>query len=358
MNVRPVALYDFAALHHGLVKAKERHERYGGLFDLTERQRTLDPRYNPFLAHVLAQPLVAERGGLPVGCVLVSVNTLHNGVTGRAAAHFSCLEADSEETTLALLEAAQQWCAKRHLSRLEGPCFLSPWLGVGRVLPLSIGERADRVGRPLFKARFQMQANFPLYEIPAFKAPDVPAGVDGVTIAPLPLRFREMALLGELQGDLWPLDVPVEPLKSQHLSYLVRRHAAHLDPRLSWGAFQGRELVGAAVALADGEVLGPPWGGPWRRKPLALPPLKPRTGVSDVHLMWLGVRRQIRRRGVGGALLGHLLAAAKGAGARRLTGLRGGGALQWAENTLTGTLGAEPVMGWYLFEKDLGNTPQ
>jgi GNAT superfamily N-acetyltransferase len=89
---------------------------------LLERRSFIDPRRHPFYQHGAAVPLVAYRGGQPVGRILASDDPLYNAHHTDNAGCFGMFESvDEPAVAAALLDAAGEWLASRGRSRMMGP---------------------------------------------------------------------------------------------------------------------------------------------------------------------------------------------------------------------------------------------
>jgi GNAT superfamily N-acetyltransferase len=87
-----------------------------------ERRSFIDPRRHPFYEHGAAVPLVAYRGGQPVGRILASDDPLYNAHNEDNVGCFGMFESiDDADIAAALFDAAGHWLAGRGRSRMMGP---------------------------------------------------------------------------------------------------------------------------------------------------------------------------------------------------------------------------------------------
>ena len=87
-----------------------------------EVKEFLNPRKHPFYRHGTAAKLMALRGGLPLGRILVSDDPRYNQQNGTNTGCFGMFEcADDPQAAHALLDAAAAWLRARGRSAVMGP---------------------------------------------------------------------------------------------------------------------------------------------------------------------------------------------------------------------------------------------
>lgn len=96
----------------------------------------LSPKGNPWFEHGKAQLFIALRDGVPVGRISAHIDYLAQSQPesqglGPGTGFWGLLEADSPETTHALLNAAEQWLRENAATRSIGPFSLSYWDEIG-----------------------------------------------------------------------------------------------------------------------------------------------------------------------------------------------------------------------------------
>jgi len=87
---------------------------------LAERE-LLDTAKNPFFRHAEIELYLAWRDGMPVGRIAAIDDDQHNEAHGDNLAFFGFFEAEDAAAAAALLQAAEQWAAKRGRDALRGP---------------------------------------------------------------------------------------------------------------------------------------------------------------------------------------------------------------------------------------------
>jgi len=96
----------------------------------------LSPRRNPWFEHGRTHLLLAMRNGAVVGRISAHIDDLalaqpEKQGLGPGTGFWGFLEADSAETTHALLDAAESWLVVRGVSKIIGPFSLSYWDEIG-----------------------------------------------------------------------------------------------------------------------------------------------------------------------------------------------------------------------------------
>lgn len=350
MIIRPTTLELLVPLLRGLHQSMAPHQRMERDFDTVRDQYIFDVRHNPILAHSAVQMLVAREGSEVLGLILVGVNRkiepLH--------AYFVLLEAKDATTAEALLEEAETWARNRQQPWIEGPLLLSTWLRPGRTLPLSIGERADTVGKTLFKRKFEMVHNHPILEVPCHRANEPASLSPEFQLKPLQIDQELLPWLQTHRADIFAPDLAPEAITLGSLAFLFRHFAKHFDPRFLVGLWKGKVLCGLAICLADQFHPLPTGQHPlWRDSEKSLPKPKQLPQIQDLHLYMVGILPEFRRQGLGSHLFSTVMNEAKKAGIRRIVGPRISSDLEWALPKLQEAYGAEPVMGYYWFKKAL-----
>lgn len=89
---------------------------------LSEEEKRIDPRRNPFYDHGAVQLFLAYRDGRTVGRIAAIENRLHNEFHADKVGFFGMFESlDDSEVANALLDSAASWVGGRGLDHLRGP---------------------------------------------------------------------------------------------------------------------------------------------------------------------------------------------------------------------------------------------
>jgi hypothetical protein len=286
---------------------------------LIDRREFIDPRRHPFYLHGAATPLVAFRGGRPVGRVLVSDDPNYNREHQTNVGCFGMFESiDDEEVARALIDAAGDWLRARGRDRLRGPIDYS--------LNYTCGLLVDGFDTP---PRIMMAHNPPYYErllaaCGLVKAKDLYAwwfDDSNDMLAVWGRRAERLAARGRIQVRplrFDDLDAEIERCKivynaawehnwgfvkmtDAEFHHLAKQLKVFAMPELLLLAEVDGEPVGCAITLPDmNEVIRPlngrlfPWGLPLGLARLYLT----RRRVRTARLMVLGILEPFRRRGV------------------------------------------------------------
>ena len=290
---------------------------------LMERKEFIDPRKHPFYLHGAALPLLAWRGGQPVGRILVSDDPLYNAHHRENTGCFGMFESiDDPEVARALLDAAAAWLAGRGRNRMLGPIDYS--------MNYTCGLLVDGFDSP---PRVMMNHNPPYYSqlLESWgltKAKDLYAwwfdsdnAIDswrprverivartGVTVRPLRrddlsaeiLRCRQ--IYNEAWKDNWG-DVPMTLAEFQHLAKSLLQVAT---PELILVAEKKERPIAFSMTLPDFNEAVKPIDG--RLFSYGLPIgllrfLRNLKRIKTARLLALGVLPDFRRQGVAELLI-------------------------------------------------------
>ncbi|WP_229953822.1 N-acetyltransferase [Parasphingorhabdus litoris] len=92
----------------------------------------LNPKKNPFFEHATVQLYLAKKNGEAVGRISAHIDHLaleqpvEKGF-GPGTGNWGLLEADSQETAAALIDAAEKWLKSKDMHRVVAPISLSVW---------------------------------------------------------------------------------------------------------------------------------------------------------------------------------------------------------------------------------------
>ena len=106
---------------------------------LSERNRHLDPRRNPFFEHADGEYFLAWRGGEPIGRITAHVDHRLNVFKSNRWGLFGFFERERDPSAAgALLDATEAWLRERRRDRMLGPLDFSTNHECGLLIEVTI----------------------------------------------------------------------------------------------------------------------------------------------------------------------------------------------------------------------------
>jgi GNAT superfamily N-acetyltransferase len=278
---------------------------------ISERRQFLDKEKNPYFEHADAEYFLAWRDGQPVGRITAQVDS-HG--------QFGFIEAeDDPEVFDALLGAAEEWVRDRRRERLIGPMdfttndecgllidgfdrrpmILEPWhppyyrehlerLGYGKKMDLLMWYL--RMGELREGLKFHPAIH---------KAAEAVGSEHGITIRNMRRRDlkAEIARFMEVYNSAWETNWGFVPITEDEVNFQAKNLKQILDPRWTFIAEKGDEVVGAALTLPDINQVMPKLKG--RLLPFGwLRFLLGKRKIDEVRVFALGVKPEYQHTGV------------------------------------------------------------
>lgn len=216
---------------------------------------------------------IAERGGQPVGRVLVQFDQSARSLAGSGIAffsHFDCV--DDSDVTDALLRAVEVWSRRRRSRLVRGP-FLPPHpCRAG----LHVDERVPRAGSASYLEAHLARAGYrPVRDLIRLKGDVTALGGEGLgrpspasesawTVRPILTQPSAATALqlADLYNDAWARDRHFVAIRSNDVLAFMSR-LQDRSPELGVAVERDREMVGAACILPKNAA---PARGSWLRK--------------------------------------------------------------------------------------------
>ncbi len=241
---------------------------------VSERERFLDPRRNPFFAHAEAQFFIAFREAQPVGRITAHVDHNFNRFHDNEWGLFGFFECENRvETARALLAAAEEWLRERGRDRMVGPMDFTTNDECGLLVegherrPLVLESWHHGYYRSLLEEQglskamdlYMWQLRLDEVEDKGGFHPMIHAAAKrvteehGVTIRHMRKRDFE-AELGrflEVYNAAWEHNWGFVPLTDDEVRYRARDLKPILDEKWTWIAERDGEVLGAALSLPD-----------------------------------------------------------------------------------------------------------
>jgi GNAT superfamily N-acetyltransferase len=237
---------------------------------LTEEQKRVDPKKNPFFGHGVVQLFLAYRDGDVVGRIAAIENTLHNEFHNDRVGFFGMFESVEDPAVAdALLDAAGEWVRSRGLASLRGPVNFSTNEDCGLLIdnfeapptvmmpfnPPYYAGLMEGWGLEKAKDLLALKGDEDHFDIPRFERLMKVAKRSGVDMRVRSLRMKkfdeEVNLVRELYNSAWEKNWGFVPMTDEEVDHMAKQLKPVVDPELALiGEIDG-EPVGFALSLPD-----------------------------------------------------------------------------------------------------------
>jgi hypothetical protein len=287
---------------------------------ISERRRHLSRSHNPFFEHAEAEYFIAWRGREPVGRITAHVDRRFNSFQANDWGLFGFFECiDDPGVASELLDTAERWLRERERERMVGPLDFSTnhecgLLVDGHELMPQILEnwhhpyyRTLLEGAGLTKAmdlyKWQILTAEHDRVLPViYELADTLEEKHGIRVRNMRKRdfVEEVRRFMEVYNAAWQRNWGFVPLTDSELEAYAKELKPILDERYAYVAERGDEVVGAALALPDMNVVLARLNG--RLLPLGwLNVLRQRRRIDELRVFALGVKREYRHTGTAAA---------------------------------------------------------
>jgi GNAT superfamily N-acetyltransferase len=289
---------------------------------LSERNRHLDPRRNPFFEHADGEYFLAWRGAEPVGRITAHVDHRLNEFQDNRWGLFGFFECERDAPAAgALLDAAAAWLSERGRDRMLGPLDFSTNHECGLLIEGHdlMPQILENWHQPYYRELLEqhdMAKAMDLYkwEIMTADRDKLLPIIDELADRVEPehgIRLRRMSKreLGsevrafmEVYNQAWSSNWGFVPLTDHELEHMAKELKPVLDEDFACVAeTAGGELAGVSLSLPDyNQVLAKLNG---RLLPLGwLTALRMRGRIDEIRVLALGVKPEFQHTGVAAAL--------------------------------------------------------
>ncbi|MBA0048831.1 N-acetyltransferase [Mycobacteroides sp. LB1] len=295
----------------------------------------MDSKHNPLHREVQIENFVAYRGGSPVGRISASIDSAYVQRYGDCA-FFGFFESDDdEEVAGALLGAAEQWAARRDITKIVGPFSYTSREEVG--LLISGYDRPPAVMQPynpryyprLLEAagyrkkfdtasyRWQLDGSQEVRQR-LLKRADAVMRDQGVTVRSVRMRdyAAELEVLRGLYNDSFAHHPENVPLSREVFSGMAAEMRPLIDPNIVRIVESGGNPVGFLLMLPDVNEIA---GRSGRLTPALLARLAARRdgrirGIGTAVVVLIGAVQTQFGAGIGRILAGEIVRTITGSG--------------------------------------------
>jgi GNAT superfamily N-acetyltransferase len=342
---------------------------------ISERERHLDKRRNPFFEHAEAEYFLAWRGAEPVGRISAHVDHRLNEFQDNRWGLFGFFESERDDSiAAALFQAAEGWLRERGRDRMLGPLDFSTNHESGLLIeghqlkPQILENWHQPYYRELFEAQ-GLEKAMDLYKweiLYANRSHMLPVISDladrlepehGIRLRRMRKRdfASEVRTFMDVYNRAWSHNWGFVPLTDAELDHLAKELKPVLDEDFACVAETADgEVAGVSLSLPDyNQVLARING---RLLPLGwLTALRARRSIDEIRVFALGVKPEFQHTGVAAALYRDVWDACKRRGIGRAeTGwiLEINEPMNRAMDALTGTI----VKRYRIYERLLDPT--
>jgi GNAT superfamily N-acetyltransferase len=336
--------------------------------------RTLDPRRNPLVEQGRGrlELFTAHVDGKALGRIAAVMHDASNSRHGTAVGQFGFFDCgDNAGVADALLSAAESWLHAHGASEIAGNFNLTAMQMAGVLTEgFEASPYTDMMWSPAHIAQHLLRRGYrPFFPMTTFETDLGTAALDAldgehqksiladddfawhpITRKSFKERLEDARSILNAAFDKNPMFVPLTPAEFQ---FQAGEMMWIMDPRLPVVVHYRGKPAGVIVCIPD---LNPmiracasrmSWTMPWHF-------LRHRLTRDRAIVIYSAVIPELHGRGLGGAMLGHLIRAAKAAGYRKL-------GVTWVADVNKASLrqmekiGAKPLHRLHLFRKTLGD---
>lgn len=282
-----------------------------------ELKKLLSPGRHPFHTHAEVEYFLARVDGDVAGRVAAIVNHQHTRFHGEPVGFFGFFECtDDPQVATALLNAAEDWLARRGMRRIRGPMNFSTNEECGLLVDgfdspptIMMPHHLPYYPRLIQAAEYTAIKDLFAYLIDVRGNATPPArlvqGVRrlqeklGVTIRPIDLRRfeAEVQAIHAIYHQAWRHNWGFVPMTEAEVDLLAKNLRRVADPRLCLVAEMHGRIVGFALALPDYNLPLRHMNG--RLLPFGLLTfLWYRRRINQIRILLLGTEPEVRVRGL------------------------------------------------------------